>query len=345
MVLVRLLLFFISTIGSFELIRKASDDKVSIYFLPSLTIAIQVSVLFMAGLLNLLPEAVIALYLIGFAGIIYSICKNRSLAFLKSYINPGYILFIALLLVFAVYLRGKVFKSFDNFSHWALVVKQMLATDRYPNFKDTVIVFQSYPLGSASYIYYFAKLTKTSESFQMLAQTYMMLAAILPLYSFAKKNHLAVSAVFVSFVNYVFLYNSKIVELYVDTLLPLAGICGLLFVYQHCKECQKIMLCFAACYMVQAAQIKNYGIFFVAFIVIYLLKLAPKRDINYAVCAAAPFISLLLWYKHCGYVYEAAATSSQAMTVEKFVSVFGNKSQENISTICAKLFKSAVSYK
>ena len=271
MLLLRLLLFVISTVGTFELIRKVSGDEVNIYFLPSLTAAIQVCVLFLAGLLNLLPEAVYGLYLVGIVGFIYSVCKNKSLAFLKSYINPGYILTFALLLIFAVYLRGKVFTDYDNFSHWGLVVKRMLETNRYPNFKDTLIQFQEYPLGSSTYIYYFTKLTRTSESFQMLAQTYIMLAAVLPLYSFGKKNHFAISIAVVSFTNYVLLYNIKITELYVDTLLPLVGICGLLFAYQHCKEGRSVMLCFAAFYMVEIIQIKNSGVFFVALIVIYLL--------------------------------------------------------------------------
>ena len=279
MVLLRLLLFFISTIGSFELIRKACDDKVNIYFLPSLTIAIQVSVLFIAGLLNLLPETTIALYLVGFAGVIYRIWKERSLAFLKAYINPGYILTFVLLLIFAVYLRGKILTHYDNFSHWGLVVRKMLEVDQYPTLKDNLIEFKEYPLGSATYIYYFAKLTRASESFQMLAQSYMLLAAILPLYSFAKKNHLAVSAAVLSFINYVLVFNVRITDLLVDTLLPLVGICGLLFVYQYCKEDRKIMLLFAACYMVLVSQIKNSGIFFVAFAAIYILALARNNNI------------------------------------------------------------------
>ena len=117
LVLLRLMLFVISTVGTFELIRKVSGDEVNIYFLPSLTVAIQVCVLFLAGLLNLLPEAVYALYLIGFVGFVYSVCKNKSLSFLKSYLIPGYILMLAALLLFAVYLRGKVFVHYDNFSH------------------------------------------------------------------------------------------------------------------------------------------------------------------------------------------------------------------------------------
>ena len=345
--LLKLLLFVISTFGTFELIRKISGDEVNIYFLPSLTAAIQVCVLFLAGLLNLLPEAVYALYLVGFAGFIYSVCKNKGLSSLKAYLNPGYILTFALLLIFAVYLRGKVFTHYDNYSHWGLVVKRMLETNRYPNFKDTLIQFQEYPLGSSSYIYFFVKLTKTSESFQMLAQTYVMLAAMLSLYSFAKQNHLAVSVVMVSFVNYVFWYNDEITDLLVDTLLPLVGICGLLFAYRHCKEGRKCMLCFAACYMVQVMQIKNSGIYFVILTAIFILSSTNSHHIYIyrGLCAAAPFLSFLLWHKHCDYVFESADTSRHAMTIESFKAVFGEKTREDIITICTKLLRFAVSYK
>ena len=347
MLILKLSLFGISTIGSFELIRKACDDKVDIYFLPSLTIAIQVTFLFLAGLLNLLPEVTMGLYLVGFAGILYSLYKEKSISFLKPYINVGYAVSLILLAIFAVYLRGKVFAHYDNFSHWALVVRRMLTVNRYPNFEDTLITFQAYPLGSATYIYYFAKLISTSESVQMLAQSYMMLAAVLPLFSFAEKNRVAAAIVVVSFVNYILLYNVKITNLLVDTLLPLVGICGLLFTYLHCKTDARTPLYFSAFYMVQLVQIKNSGIFFAALIAILLFVSAWKKKeyLHGIICVALPIASLILWQKHCKYVYSSAAVSKHAMTVENFESVFGKKTQEDIMLIFSSLFKHAVSYK
>lgn len=347
MVFLRLFLFGISTIGSFEWIRKASHDKVNVYFLPSLAIAIQVTVLFLAGLWNLLPEAVMGLYLIGFAGILYRVYQEKNLTFLKAYANMGYGVLLLLLLILAVYLKGKIFSHYDNFSHWALVVRRMLEVNRYPNFEDTLIVFQEYPLGSATYIYYFAKLINPSESIQMLAQSYMMLAAVLPLYSFVKKNQAAVSIVFISFVNYVLLDNIKITDLLVDTLLPLVGVCGLLFTYLHCKEEGKLSFYFSAFYMIQLVQIKNSGIFFVAFIVIQLLLCAWKKKeyLHGIIGAVLPFLSLILWQKHCKYVFSSAATSKHAMTVENYKSVFGDKTPEDIRLICTSMFQFVVTYK
>lgn len=347
MVFPRLFLFGISTVGSFEWIRKISKDKVNLYFLPSLTIAIQVTILFMAGLWNLLPQVTTVLYLVGFAGVIYCICEERNLSFLKTYANVGYGVMLVLLLILAAYLKGKIFSHYDNFSHWAMVVRRMLEVNRYPNFEDTLIVFQEYPLGSATYIYYFAKLINPSESIQMLAQSYMMLAAVLPLYAFAKKHQAAVSIVVVSFVNYVLLNNIRITDLLVDTLLPLVGVCGLLFTYLHCKEEGKLSFYFSAFYMIQLVQIKNSGIFFVAFIVIQLLIFAwrKKEYLHGVISAVMPFLSLILWQKHCKYVFSAAATSKHAMTVENYKSVFGDKTAEDIHLICTSMIKFVITYK
>ena len=48
MTLIKLLLFALSTLGFFELLRMAGRDQIQIHFLPSLTIGVQVSVLFFA---------------------------------------------------------------------------------------------------------------------------------------------------------------------------------------------------------------------------------------------------------------------------------------------------------
>ena len=83
MTLVKLFFFALSTLGSFELLRLAGRDRIQTYFLPSLTIAVQVSVLFLAGLWNLLPEAAGILYLLGFFGLFLLVVREKSLNFLR----------------------------------------------------------------------------------------------------------------------------------------------------------------------------------------------------------------------------------------------------------------------
>lgn len=344
MTLVRLFLFFLSSLGFWETLRLGCKDKLGLYFLPSLTIAIQTTILFLAGLLNLLPEAVCVLYLLGFCGLISRIYPDRGIRFVRNYLNTGYVFLMAVLGIMACYVRGKVFIHYDNFSHWALVVQQMLMHDRFPNFQDTLIQFQEYPLGSSVYIYFFAKLIGTGESVQMLAQIYMLAAAALPLFSFIKQNKALSTVVMLFFLYFIFFYNIAITDLLVDTLLPMVGCCGLLFSAMHCKKgCKKRMVWLASVYMVQAVQIKNSGIFFAASIAMSILcSTRHSKNLRHSVlCILFPVFTLLLWQKHCDYVFLASATSKHAMTVRNYQTILGAKTAEDLRNICISFFKFA----
>lgn len=337
-------LFILSSIGSWELIRR--NSKIHVYFLPSLTVAIQTAVLFIAGLLYILPAAVWLLYAIGFLGILYSIYRDRG--GLKNYLNIGFIFLGIILVVMAIFLRGKLFTHYDNFSHWAIVVKGMLEVDSYPGFQYAITMFQEYPLGSATYIYYVSKLISTSEPMQMLAQVYMMLVCIIPLFIFVKKNKIASAIMILSATNFIFVYNIGVTNLLVDTLLPLVGMCGLLYSYCYCqKESGKLELFFTAFYMIQLMQIKNSGIFFVAMICIGILIniRKDKKMIARLTCVALPFLSFGLWKKHCSDVYIAAETSKHAMTLKNYSAVFGGKTADDIQTICSSMLKFAITWK
>ena len=348
MTFIKIVLFGLSTLGSFQLIRKISNDKISIYFLPSLTIALQVTILFFAGIFNLLPEASIMLFILGIIGLGIALWDNKGADFLKTYFNDGYILLLLIMIVMGLSVRGKIFSHYDNFSHWAIVVRNMLEVNHYPNFESSLIMFQEYPLGSATYIYYFAKMISSSESTQMLAQIYMILAALLPLFSLVKKRSIKIDLIFLVLVNFVFVYNITVRNLLVDTLLPVVGICAFLFARIHCKDnAEKKHFWFLSCYLVQLIQIKNSGIFFVVTILIVGFKYLWEKGsrFNNVLSALFPFASLLIWQKHCKYVFSSAATSKHAMTVENYQSVFGDKSAEDIRAICTKLLKLSITFK
>ena len=348
MLALKLVLFGLSSLGAWELLRLICKDRIDIHFLPSLAIAIQVTVLFFAGLLNILPEAAVALYIAGFTGLILSIYQCRGLSFIKNYFSVGYMVLLITISIMSLYVHGKTFVHYDNFSHWALVVKTMLLNDRYPTFKDIIIVFQEYPLGSSTYVYFFAKLTSRSEPIQMLAQVYMLIAGILPIFAFAKKNKIAIAVMAISFINFIFVYNIRPTDLLVDTLLPVTGICGLLLAYMYCNtNSTKLELWLTSFYMVQLVQIKNSGIFFAVIIVILLLKRMPlhKQYPHTILCVLFSFFTVMLWHKHCRYVFQSAESSYHALTYEQLNHIFKSKSADDIRSICIALFKFAATYK
>lgn len=347
LVIIKLLIFCISTIGSWELIRRKTD--VNVHFLPGLTIAIQTVILFFGGLFNLLPEFTYILYGVGLIGFVYSIYKDKGFNFLRCYCSTGFIFVAIVMCVMMIYLKGKLFASYDNFSHWGLVVKRMLEMNRYPGYNDRIILFKEYPLGSSTYIYYFAKLVSVSESVQMLAQVYMMLVSILPVFYVSSKNKIANLAIILSATNFVMVYSVAITSLLVDTLLPLVAMSGLLYSYFYCRKDSKLIhLLFVSFYLVQIIQIKNSGIFFVILISIYILKNMSKGRDTYKriLCVIMPFISVILWQKHCEYLFgNGVVKSKHAMTVENYTAVFSNKTPDSIETICTKMLQFSIVWK
>ena len=147
----------------------------------------------------------------------------------------GTIFFLVICVFFAFLLYGNKFLDYDNFSHWALVEKTLLSKNRFPNFMDSNIMFQSYPPGSASYIYYVCKITGIhSEWMQMYAQTTLMSGILISLFAFSNKwqNKLLMC------VGSVILLagNTRLDSLLVDSLLAITALGGMAFCIYYRNE-------------------------------------------------------------------------------------------------------------
>ena len=348
MTLVRVLLFLASTLGTFEFLRMAGKERINGFFLPSLTVAAQTVVLFFGGLLNVLPETVLALYLFGFLGLTHRLRKTGNLSFLQKYRQPGYAVFLVVLLLAAIYVHGKVLVHYDNFTHWGQVVRTMLDRNRFPNFEDTLVEFQEYPLGSSVYLYFFARCVGTGEPVLMMAQIYMLAAAVLPLLALAGDRQWAAAAVVVPFFYIVFVYNIFLTDLLVDTLLPVVGICGLLFALLHCKKgCGKLELWCAALYMTQVIQIKNSGILFAILIALPIIRCVwQSRAFSQGIPSLVfPFFSLLLWQRHCRIVFSSAEVTLHAMTMANYRVGAAERTAEELLAICKAFLKFSITWK
>lgn len=356
MILCKLILFSISNLGLWEYFRRKSG--MNVYFLPAFTISLQVTVLFCAGILNCLELAVLLMYGAGILFAVYYLCTDFK-SVVHAYWNVGYLFLAVSVCVLLLACRGRVFGRYDNFTHWALVVKNMLLTDRFPTFQDTMVKFQEYPLGSASYIYYFVKVVSDSESFQMVAQGFMMLSFILPVIKCLRRNMLIGGIYFGIFVNYILcFYAVSISDLLIDTLLPLQGMSMLFFIYSECINMPDennpgdVSLLYAIPFLCTTVQIKNSGIYFVVLACI-LIALSMKKDkpeqkpvksmnLYRIITMAAPFISLYIWHKHCKYVFYSASVSAHAMTFQNYKSVFSQKTEDDITAILVEVFKFSI---
>lgn len=349
-----LVLFMLSNLGYWEYLRR--HLKVDSCFFPSITIAFQTSALFLAGILNMLPEASYILYAFGIFYCLFSFVKYRGKDFFVFYFKPAYFVLVISFCVAAVYLHGQFFLHYDNFSHWALVVKQMLSENRFPNFADGLIMFQEYPLGSSVYIYYFAKLTSGAESMQMLAQCFVMLCALMPCFAFCKKDLISTTVVMLLFTAFILTFNIEITELLVDTLLPIVGGAAFIFTLSHLYGFRrgnadikqgKVSLWIISFYLIQLIQIKNSGLFFAIMVsIVTVILLFPKRKklgAGNIISFVLPYFTFFIWHKHCKYVFISSGTSYHAMTAENFARGISLKTKEEILSICRAMINFSVS--
>lgn len=296
MAVLRYALMAISFAGFWQAIRKKTG--MNVYFIPFFTISLQITVLFLAGLWNLLYLAAAAMNLLGIGLFIWYAVKEHARP-LRDFCVPGYALLLVSVLLIAFAVRGCSFTQYDDFTHWALVVKQMLLNDRFPTFQDTVISYKSYPLGSASFIYYFCRFTQPTESAQMLAQSYMILTCILTLFAFFKRNAVWGLAVIALLTNTVLVYNVPITSLLVDSLLAAAGAALVLYAAFEFNPQDQIrmkgwsVLC-AGPMLVAVMMIKNSGLMFVV-LALAILLIRSRHSLDSSVsCGSSPAVEKAL---------------------------------------------------
>lgn len=329
---VRLLLLVFSFYGFMQAARRRLDANLSLAFI----FASIGSLMFLAGILNLLPETAAFICLLGCVLGVRSIRRRESPLAL---ISPGTLFFAVGSVVMAVLLFRAKFTSYDNFSHWAIVVKRMLATDRFPNFSDVNIQFQSYPLGSSCFIYYIAKVSGIRfEWMQMLAQAVLMLGMTAALFSCSRRpvTHLLTAVVGVALLA----GDVDFTSLMVDTLLPLTALAGLaacVALRDRIGERPWLLLTFLLFLM----SIKNSGLLFDVVLLVGMLCCGHKALRGhvraFALTALSPFALLLLWQKHVKLVFSDGMHAKHSLSLSLFAATLEEKGEDIIQTITGSM--------
>ena len=325
---VRLLLLVFSFYGFMQAARRRLDANLSLAFI----FASIGSLMFLAGILNLLPETAAFICLLGCVLGVRSIRRRENPLAL---ISPGTLFFAVGSVVMAALLFRAKFTSYDNFSHWAIVVKRMLATDRFPNFSDVNIQFQSYPLGSSCCIYDIAKVSGIRfEWMQMLAQAVLMLGMTAALFSCSRRpvTHLLTAVVGVALLA----GDVDFTSLMVDTLLPLTALAGLaacVALRERIGERPWLLLPFLLFLM----SIKNSGLLFDVVLLVCMLccgRKALRGHVRaFALTALSPFALLLLWQKHVKLVFSDGMHAKHSLSLSLFAATLEEKGEDIIQTI------------
>ena len=339
-ILLFLILFGLAQFLSYRL-------KIKSEFLPVTVLTGVGVIMFLAGLLNMMPEAVTLLTLFSFGSVGYIFLRERSL---KNIFSPGLFFFLLGAAYLAYFLRGLQLEYYDDFSHWGLIVKEMLLTDRLPNFSSKMITFQAYPPGTAVVLYFTGKILGNTESVMLFGQGLFYLSCITPLFALIRKKQYLSWLLIVPATLYFLTGNLGVVALSVDTLLSLLGLAGtaiLVYLYREKRIEEAILpLALITSYL---NIVKNSGILFVFLLVgIYFVMIQKgtvqkkKAAVGGMAIVGIPVLFKFLWDKHVKLVFADGASTKHAMSVENYRNILGEKSLGDVKQITFDLLRSSV---
>lgn len=315
---IKLLLFVFSFYGYFLSIRKTF--KIDISITPIITISLISLFLLTFGLffnLDFLSNIILflGLFLLPF-GMYKAQFTKRDIISISIYSLS--------LLFFLFELRGQYFLSYDNFSHWATVVKSMYFTNHFPTQNDNLVTFQSYPICSSLWIYYLVRSVKYSESLMMFSQLMISLSCFFSFSSLIKRNYFFNVFALVLFSLLALTLNVKVNDLMVDSLLPIVSLSCLPIMFD------KKTLYFSIPILIFLCQIKASGIFFALVVILIFfvknktLSYLPKGRIFLAFLLPC-LLSILIWKLHLNITFTNISAGKHSFTISYFINTFAEK--------------------
>ena len=239
----------------------------------------QALIMYFAGLAGVLVYAAYALFgggIVLLAALIVN--KKIKLAYNNSSLSAINLAFVVVFGAITASLIDTFFVHYDNFSHWAVVVKYMLTTNHIPDATSAIIDFKSYPLGSSSFLYYVGKIVGDGEGVMLVGQSILLFASFYAVFGVIRDQKRFLLAALLGLGCSTMAYfniSIRINNLLVDFLLPALALAAIgILVVERNKF-------FTACLAVLPvlgllAIVKNTGVIFALFGFVFLIYRAVK---------------------------------------------------------------------
>jgi len=243
-------------------------------------------------------------------------------------------------------------EHYDNFSHWAVIVKFLYTQGQLPGAADKIIGFTSYPVGSSLFIYYVTHIVGFQAGIMLLAQFLILFSCMVSLFTIVRDDSRALITMmictFITLFNY-FNIAIRMNNLLVDFLLPMLTLAAIAGIYRY-KHQIKLMTINTILIGATIAIVKNNGIIFVIIILGYYayqlfgdshsIRTIIKKIFNFAIVAAGTYLPLMVWNKH---VKTTFPISKHEVSLHEYESIFGSKSPATIHKIIHKFVTSVFS--
>lgn len=162
---------------------------------------------------------------------------------------------------------------YDNFSHWAVMVKFMTFTGHLPGASDKLISFTSYPPATALFITQFVHWVGFSDGAMLVAQFILIWGAAYSIFAGLRDRTRALTSFILCFtlaISFVFNVAIRLNNLLVDYVLPIITIAALVGIFVYRKR--PLLLCgHVSLFIAALLLVKNSATFFVVIIGVYFL--------------------------------------------------------------------------
>ncbi|WEM61569.1 hypothetical protein P1T46_00680 [Streptococcus parauberis] len=188
MEIIKFIFFIVSLVGYTSFIRLMTS--ISKYHIYIVVISCQVVILYLSSLVNFLFPASLMIYFLGILLFIFSIVKAKGLT-IGNLLNRLNFVTFGMLFYVGVYIAALWNQSllhYDNFTHWATIVKFLFLEDRLPAVADRIISYNTYPVGSSLYLYYITKYVGFSEGIMLVGQFLIIAAAQFSIFGVVKES-------------------------------------------------------------------------------------------------------------------------------------------------------------
>ena len=305
----------VSLLGFFLFFRWLKRDLHPSFY-PALTVFSICTLSCLGGILRILPVVSTVLFYLGCASFVgfgalhlkqdLKHPDSRTFEFLWMAGS-----FCVLYLIFFFVLRDRFLYSYDDYSHWGISAKILVTKSRFPVEEDRLL-FPSYPLGCASWIYYCCRGLGADMGGFLFAQSVMLFSFLLSMQSAAEKHRRALLPLTL-LIPLFMLHNIPLDTLAVDNLLGAAFLACALYLFREIVAAQtperaQSRLPWLGLMLTGLTTLKNSGLFLAGilalFAVLYVLSMLRTRRISFSprllvlLFLGLPVVMYFLWQIH-----------------------------------------------
>ncbi len=287
--------FIISLFGFMFLTKKALD--VSFHFVPVFVLSLITVVIYLGGIFNVLYPTACLVYVLGILFFLwFGIIKHKENMYDLKEFHLLDVCFLVGTIPFLILLLNEHLMHYDNFTHWALIVKTLYINRAFPT-SNTMIEFTNYPIGTSSLLYYFSCFLGYSDGILLFGQGLLIFSIFYAIFGAIEKPKcfllVAILGVGLSTLSF-FNLTIRINNLLVDFILPILTLACFAIITRFKNDMRKqliLLLPLQAFLLI----VKTTGIiYFVIIIVAWFIEAIKNHTLKNKKDGLAAFLTMVL---------------------------------------------------